>query len=298
MKNKQKNLAPRAVGGIILLAMCLALLSFYSTSVSGDVVAQYYFNQTIVRGGTMTEVLAITTPDDNKASAVTVPGVAEGMWKNNADYVSQKQILASQGKSTDSYYANKLMTTTINGRLFCYEVQSSSGSWGSYKPPNSDSGKSMGSAGCFFYAACAAATNLRGSIYTIEDCIRDLGGDVSADANGIFVVNNSPIKNLAGNPQLLSKILNNAGISADVTTVSEVSVNDLKAGDTYLIHAKGSIGSSAQLRSGSEHWTFLPGCYTENGEEQVVVLCNAKRSNHFGIGEFAKLNHVYKITLK
>lgn len=293
---KRRNLVPRAVGGIIVLAMLLALVVFYNTSVDGNVVAQYYFNQTIVRGGTTTEVLALTSTGDNNVSTINVPGVSSSMWRNNADYIGQKQILASQGRSTDAYYANKLMTVTINGHLFCYEVQSSSGAWGSYQPPSSTG--TMGSSGCFFYAACAAATNLRGSIYTVEDCIRDLGGDISTDANGVFIVNKSPIKNLMGSAQLLSKILENAGVSAEVTTVDAVNVNDMKAGATYLIHAKDAVGSSSQLRTGSEHWTCLPGCYTDAGDEQIIVLCNAKRANHFGVSEFSKLNHVYKITLK
>lgn len=206
-----------------------------------------------------------------------------------SDQISELQ--KSDGGFNYTYYKNYLKTYTYDNHEFVWESQSASGPWGSFTPKS----KSLGKAGCFFYATAALVGAEKGKVYTIENLLTDLGATVSYDASGVFVVNNSPIKDLSGSVGLLNKILSNSGCGKTAKDVSSINESKLANGTMYIIHAKGSIGSSTKLYStggDGEHWTAVVGI-TKDGK--YLVLGNGSRGVEIDSSNFNKLNHIYEV---
>lgn len=206
-----------------------------------------------------------------------------------SDQISELQ--KPDGGLNYTYYKKYLKTYTYDNHEFVYESQVSTGPWGSFVPKS----KSMGKAGCFFYASAALVGAEKGKVYTVENLLTDLGATVSYDTSGVFVVNNSPIKDLSGSVDLLNKILSSSGCGKTAKDVSSINESKLANGTMYIIHAKGSVGSSTELYStggAGEHWTAVVGI-TKDGK--YIVLCNGDRGAEIDSSNFSKLNHIYEV---
>lgn len=206
-----------------------------------------------------------------------------------SDQISELQ--KSDGGFNYTYYKNYLKTYTYDSHEFVWESQSASGPWGSFTPKS----KSLGKAGCFFYASAALVGAEKGKVYTVENLLTDLGATVSYDASGVFVVNNSPIKDLSGSVGLLNKILSSSECGKTAKDVSSIDSSKLVNGTMYIIHAKGSVGSSTKLYStggAGEHWTAVVGI-TKDGK--YLVLGNGSRGVEIDSSNFNKLNHIYEV---
>lgn len=206
-----------------------------------------------------------------------------------SDQISELQ--KSNGGFNYTYYKNYLNTYTYNNHEFVWETQSASGPWGSFTPNS----KSMGEAGCFFYASAALVGAEKGKVYTVENLLTDLGATVSYDASGVFIVNNSPLKTLDGSVDLLNKILSNSGCGKTVKDVSSIDESKLANGTMYIIHATKKTGSSTKLYSTSGagmHWTAIVGI-TKDGK--YMVLGNGKRGVEIDSSNFSNLNHIYEV---
>lgn len=208
----------------------------------------------------------------------------------SADLRSQIEMLTTDTGYNNTYYESKLKLYTVGNTTFAWESQSN-GAWSSFKP----SSATMAGKGCFYYACSALVGAKLGKVYTIEQCLTDLGGIVTTDSGGTFVVNPTPISDLNGSINQLNKILQKSGIGASATSVSGIDSSKLSNGEAmYIIYATKDVGSSKELYSpGGEgaHWTAVVG--VENGS--YIVLGNGDRSVLQPPGEFNDLKYIFEV---
>lgn len=213
---------------------------------------------------------------------------------NFPDLGIEEQIkeLQTNTKYNNSYYKNYLKTYILGSKLFVYESQSGN-AWNSYQPSQS----TMRSAGCFYYATCAAISTISGKVYTIEDCLKDAGANVGFNSSGVFTVNpKNVIPDLNGSIDRLRLHFNNAGVSANISSVSSINEDKLKSGRTiYIIYSTADTGGSTKLRSGTMHWTVVVGLKNSGGQTKYLVLCNGNRGVEIDSSEFARLKYRFEI---
>lgn len=274
----------------IVLCTLLTASSMLYIRVDSNKVLSQYRKQTIVRGDKTSDILRVYDVGVTETVPVALPGITNNntaVLSPDTPWAEQRAALASSGAPSDAYYQNYLNIVNIDGNNYIYEVQGAA----NYSEMISASGKNtVSSAGCFYFAAAAAATYLRGTVYTVENAIEAQGYDITVDNKGIFRCDKWV--DLNGSQPRLETILRAAGVNAKVTPVSAVSLEELQAGYSYIIYAHSSAGSSNQLRHGEGHWTYIP-CATRSGEP--IVLCNSKRPNHFPLKEFNNLKIVLRI---
>lgn len=205
-----------------------------------------------------------------------------------SDQVSKLQ--KQDGGFNYTYYQKYLKSYNYNNHEFVWESQSGE-AWNSFKP----SSASMRGAGCFFYATAALVGAENGKVYTIENLLTDLGGTVSYDASGVFIVTNSPISDLDGSIDLLNKILSKSGCGKTAKVVSSIDESKLANGAMYLIYATKKAGSSTNLYSvngAGSHWTAVVGITKEG---KYIVLGNGDRSVELDSSSFNSLAHIFEV---
>lgn len=208
---------------------------------------------------------------------------------NSQAFDEQVRLLKEDRSYNNSYYSTMLIVKEVDGVKYAYENQTT-GAWTSYSPGSS----SMSGYGCFYYASAALVGAEKGSVYTIEQLLTDLGGTVTVNSNGSFVVNPSPISNLNGSIGQLNTILNAAGTGKSASVVNSIDESKLASGTMYIIYATAAAGSSTNLynpNSAGMHWTAVVGV---SGND-YIVLGNGGRGHLINKTEFYSLAHIFEV---
>lgn len=239
----------------------------------------------------------------------------------SGDIAEQIRQLKNNSSYNNTYYSKCIKEITVNGSILAWEKQER-GAWSSFSPNE----VSMSAAGCFYYATCALIGAKTGSIYTIEQLLTNMGGEVITSNSGEFTVTRKPIANLSGSREQLQRCLNaaasyNSAISGAVVSEVNKGVFEADASDggelakgscMYIVYQRAHPAKASDCKLSSYHAGSCGKCDTCNGtgycnhwtavvgksDGKCIVLGNGDRDYLVDVKEFKNITYYYKVTFK